>query len=219
MMLEQPDLHPSYFQDDFKNIKDNMTNQRTLLSIREEREKTLAVDDLKKLQSPGKYNFTVDDKSLRGSNTNSMFKNLYGETLLTFLFFSDKNVDNIQKLIRMTVYRHTKQVIDNQSNTELLVVMRSVFLAYSQHPKLIDESMSEKERKVLLAQYTDEVDRLNQLVIDTCVPLIVSQLQQYMVYLHDASSPLRVMEKPLSTSVKGTKNYRSQTQVLVGGDL
>ena len=219
MMLEQPDLHPSYFQDDLKNIKDNMQNQRTLLSVREEREKALAVDDLKKLQSPGKYNFTVDDESLKGSNTNSMFKNLYGETLLTFLFFSDKNVQNIQKLTRMTVYRHTKQVIDNQSNTELLVVMRSIFLAYSQHPKLIDESMSEKERKVLLAQYTGEVDRLNQLVIDTCVPLIVSQLQQYLVYLHDASSPLRVMEKPLSTSVKGTKNYRSQTQVLVGGDL
>lgn len=219
MMLEQPDLHPSYFQDDFKTIKDNMQNQRTLLSVREERERTLAVDDLKKLQSPGKYNFTVDDKSLKGSNTNSMFKNLYGETLLTFLFFSDKNVDNIQKLIRMTVFRHTKQVIDNQSNTELLVVMRSIFLAFSQHPKLLDESISEKERKILLAQYTDEVDRLNQLVIDTCVPLIVSQLQQYLVYLHDSSSPLRVMDKPLSTSVKGTKNYRSQTQVLVGGNL
>jgi hypothetical protein len=219
MMLEQPDLHPSYFQDDLKNIKDNMQNQRTLLSVKEERERTLAVDDLKKLQSPGKYNFTVDDKSLKGSNTNSMFKNLYGETLLTFLFFSDKNVENIQRLIRMTVFRHTKQVIDNQSNTELLVVMRSIFLAFSQHPKLLDESIKEKERKLLLAQYTDEVDRLNQLVIDTCVPLIVSQLQQYLVYLYDSSSPLRVMEKPLSTSVKGTKSYRSQTQVLVGGDL
>jgi hypothetical protein len=148
-----------------------------------------------------------------------MFKNLYGETLLTFLFFSDKNVQNIQKLIRMTVFRHTKQVIDNQSNTELLVVMRSIFLAYSQHPKLLDESMSEKERKTLLAQYTDEVDRLNQLVIDTSVPLVVSQLQQYLVYLHDASSPLRIMDKPLSTSVKGTKTNRSQTQVLIGSDI
>lgn len=219
MILEKPDLHPSYFQDDFKNIKENTQNQRTLLSVREERERTLAVDDLKKLQSPGKFNFTVDDERLRGSNTNSMFKNLYGETLLTFLFFSDKNVQNIQRLIRMTVFRHTKEVIDNQSNTELLVVMRSVFLAYSQHPKLIDASMSDKERKALLAQYTDEVDRLNQIVIDTCVPLVVSQLQQYLVYLHDASSPLRVMEKPLSTSVKGTKTNRSQSQVLMGSDI
>lgn len=219
MKLESPDLHPSYFQDDYKNISDNIKNQRTLLSVREEREKALATSDLKKLTSPGRYNFTDNDNALRGSNTNSMFKNLYGETLLTFLFFSSKNVDNIQKLIRMTVHKHTKQVIDNQSNTELLVIMRSIFLAYSKHPKLLDESMSDQERKALLTLYTDEVDRLNQLVIDACVPNIVSQLQQYFVYLDDASSPLRIMDKPLSTSVKGTKNYRSQTQLLVGTDL
>ena len=216
MNLSQTELHPSQYQ---VNNGANLQQQRTLLSVKQEREKTLAVDDLKKLTSPGKYNLTIDDKNLKGSNTSSVFKNLYGETLLTFLFFSQKNVDNIQKLIRMLVYKHTKEVIDDQSNTELLVVMRSIFLAYSKHPKLLDESMSEQERKKLLLQYTDEVDRLNQLVIDSTVPLIVSQLQQYLVYLSDASSPLRVMEKPLSTTVKGTKSYRSQTQVLLGGDL
>lgn len=216
MNLSQPDLHPSQYQ---VNSGGNLKQQRTLLTVKQEREKTLAVDDLKKLTSPGKFNLTVDDKGLKGSNTNSVFKNLYGETLLTFLFFSQENVDNIQKLIKMLVHKHTKEIVDDQSNTELLVVMRSIFLAYAKHPKLIDESMSEQERKSLLLQYTNEVDRLNQLVIDSTVPLIVSQLQQYLVYLHDASSPLRVMEKPLSTSVKGTKNYRSQTQVLLGTDL
>lgn len=216
MNLSNAELHPSQYQ---VNNGVNLKQPRTLLSVKQDREKTLAVNDLSKLTSPGKFNLTVDDKTLRGSNTQSVFKNLYGETLLTFLFFSQENVDNIQKLIRMLVHKHTKEVIDNQSNTELLVIMRSIFLAYSKHPKLLDESMSEEERKKLLIQYTDEVDRLNQLVIDSTVPVIVSQLQQYLVYLSDASSPLRVMEKPLSTSVKGTKNYRSQTQVLLGSNL
>lgn len=216
MNLSKAELHPSQFQ---TNSGNNLKQQRTLLSVKQEREKALAFDDLKKLTSPGKYNFTVDDNKLKGSNTNSMFKNLYGETLLTFLYFSQQNVDNIQNLIRMLVYKHTKEVIDNQSNTELLVVMRSTFLAFSKHPQLLDESMSVDVKKKLLLQYTDEVDRLNQLVIDSTVPVIVSQLQQYLVYLSDASSPLRVMEKPLSTTVKGTKSYRSQTQVLLGGDL
>jgi hypothetical protein len=216
MILETPEIHPSQFQ---INNGSNLKQNRTLLSVKEERERTLAVDDLKKLTSPGQYKFTVDDKTLKGSNTNSLFKNLYGETLLTFLFFSKENVENVQKLVRMVVFKHTKETIDYQSNEELLVIMRSIFLAFSKHPKLIDESMSDKEKKGLLKLYTNEVDRLNQLVIDTCVPLIVSQLQQYLVYLHDSSSPLRVMEKPLSTSVKGTRNYRSQTQVLLGSDL
>jgi hypothetical protein len=216
MNLEKVEIHPSQFQ---INNGTNLKQTRTLLNLKEERDKALAVDDIKKLTSPGQYKLTIDDKSLKGSNTNSLFKNLYGETLLTFLFFSKGNVDNIQKLIRMIVYKHTKESIDYQSNTELLVIMRSIFLEFSRHPKLIDESMSNIEKTHLLELYTNEVDRLNQLVIDTCVPLIVSQLQQYLIYLYDASSPLRVIDKPLSTSVKGTKTYRSQTQVLLGTDL
>jgi hypothetical protein len=209
-------LHPSQYQ---INNGDNLKQNRTLLSVTQERENRLFINDIKKLESPGKYNFTIDDKTLRGTNTNSLFKNLYGETPLTFLFFSKQNVDNIQKLIRMLVNKHTGQTIDNQSNTELLIVMRSIFLEYSRHPKLIDESMSEDVKKKLIIQYTLEVDRLNKLVVDNTVPSIVSQLQQYLMYLDDASSPLRVMDKPLSTSVKGTKSYRSSTQVLLGGDL
>jgi len=216
MNLSKVEIHPSQFQD---NNEVNLKGDRTILNVIEERGQALTNKDLEKLESPGTYKFTSDDTSLRQSNTNSMFKNLYGETLLTFLFFSSKNVENIQKLIRMTVYKYTNQVIDNQSNTELLVVMRSLFLAYAKHPKLITENMSDKEKKLLLVQYTAEVDRLNQLVIDTSVPLIVSQLQQYLSYLDDASSPLRVMDKPVNTSVTGTKNYRSQTQVLLGSDL
>lgn len=217
--LNSPQLHPSQFQNDKVNIKSNLKNNRTLLSITEERGKTFVTDNLDKLTSPGKYNLTPDDKTLDGSNTKSLFKNLYGETLLTFLFFSEDNITNIQNLIRMTVYKEMKKVVDNQSNTDLMVIMRSIFLAYSEHPKLINESMSEKERKHLLVLYTNEVDRLNQLVVNECVPLVISQLQQYLTYLHDASTPLQVMEKPVSTSVAGTKNYRSQTQVLLGGNL
>lgn len=209
-------LHPSQYQ---INNGGNLKQNRTLLSVTQEREKILATDVLKKLESPGKYNMTIDDKTLRGTNTNSLFKNLYGETPLTFLFFSRQNVDNIQKLIRILVNKHTGQIIDNQSNTELLIIMRSIFLEFSKHPKLIDESMSTDIKNKLLTQYTLEVDRLNKLVVDATVPLIISQLQQYLIYLDDASSPLRVMDKPLSTSVKGTKAYRSSTQVLLGGDL
>lgn len=218
-MLESPEIHPSQFQNDTNNINSNLKNTRTLLSIRDERAQTLAVDDINKLISPGKYNFTENDQELAGSNTSSMFKNLYGETLLTFLFFSSENVNNIQKLIRMLVYKETQKVVDNQSDTELLVIMRSIFLSYSEHPKLIDETMSQKEKDDLIRLYTAEVHRLNQLVIDTCVPNIVSQLQQYLIYLYDSSNPLKIMDKPISTSVSGTKNYRSQTQVLLGGEL
>jgi len=215
------EAHPSIFIDTKNTIKQNIGNQRTLDSITNERQNLLVTTNLSKLESPGAYKFFGDDgdTKLSGSNTRFLFKNLYGETLLTFLFFSDDNINNIQKLIKMLVYKEMNQVIDNQSIIDLQIIMRSIFLSYSLHPKLIDESMSPQEKNALLLQYTTEVDRLNQLVVNETVPLICSQLQQYLSYLTDAGSPRYIMDKPKSDSVTGQKTYRSATNVLLGTPL
>lgn len=217
--LSNPDFHPSQFQDVNINARDNIKGDRTLLSVREERGKSLVTDDLNRLESPGSFKMTVDDKTISGSNTKHMFKNLYGETPLTFLFFSSDNVSNIQKLIRFVVFKETGQKIDDQSQTDLLIIMRSIFLEYHRHPLLIDETMKEAQKRELLKQYTLEVSRLNELVINETVPRIISNLEQYVHYLYDCSSQPVPMEKPKSDSVSGTRTLRSTTQILLGGSL
>ena len=97
--------------------------------------------------------------------------------------------------------------------------MRSVFLAYSEHPPLLDETMSKEKIKFLLKLYTREVARLNQLVIDTIVPKVCSQVQAYLDYLRDSSSGLRTIPRAISTSISGTKSYRSITNILTGSSL
>jgi hypothetical protein len=192
---------------------------RTLQEITKERGQRLTKSKIDELISPGSYNFNTNDDSLSGSNTRHLFKNLYGETLLTFLFFSKTNIDNIQDILKFVVHRETKYIIDNQSVNELLIVMRALFLEYSLHPKLITEEMSDKERSELLKKYTIEVERLNMIVINQVVPKIISQIQQYVDYLRDASEQPYYMDKPQNDSVKGQKQYRSTTQVLIGGEL
>lgn len=192
---------------------------RTLQEITKERGQRLTKSKIDELISPGSYNFNTNDDSLSGSNTRHLFKNLYGETLLTFLFFSKRNIDNIQDILKFVVHRETKYIIDNQSVNELLIVMRALFLEYSLHPKLITEEMSDKERSELLKKYTKEVERLNMIVINQVVPKIISQIQQYVDYLRDASEQPYYMDKPQNDSVKGQKQYRSTTQVLIGGEL
>jgi len=192
---------------------------RTLQEITKERGQRLTKSKIDELISPGSYDFNTNDDSLSGSNTRHLFKNLYGETLLTFLFFSKKNIDNIQDILKFVVHRETKYIIDNQSVNELLIVMRALFLEYSLHPKLITEEMSDKERSELLKKYTIEVERLNMIVINQVVPKIISQIQQYVDYLRDASEQPYYMDKPQNDSVKGQKQYRSTTQVLIGGEL
>lgn len=209
-------FHPSFFD---KTSRDLPSNPRTLELIRQQREKRIESDDIKKLVSPGSFKLTVNDKKISQINTKQLFKNTYSETLLTFLFFSDKNVKNIQKLIKHLIYKEMGYIVDDQSYNELLTVMRSVFLQYSTHPPLITENMSEQERSALYLKYTKEVSKLNEIVINLIVPTIASQLQQYLDYLRDASNPPYYMDKPSNESVKGQRQYRSVTQVLTGFDL
>lgn len=218
--LVRADAHPTFFQDVNINAKENLKNERTLLSVTTERESKLVTSDLNQLESPGNFNFTErKDVELTGSNTRHLFRNLYGETPLTFLFFSKQNIDNIQNVIRHLIYKELFQVIDRQDDKQLMIIMRSIFLEFHRHPKLLTPNMSEDEKTKLTKQYTDEVTRLNDLVINDTVPRIISQLQQYMDYLKDCSTPRSIMDKPQSTSVTGTRNYRSTTSVLLGTNL
>ena len=209
LKLVDQNMHPSMFTNG-TNI--NLKNTRT---VTQDLDQKFTSD----LVSSGKYNLTVDDNKLSGSNTRHLFKNLYGETLLTFLFFSKDNINNIQDIIKMLVYKETKQLIDNQSIIELQIVMRSIFLSYNEHPKLLDPGMSTEEKTILIKQYKNEVDRLNQLVIDTVVPLIISQMQQYFDYIKDASQPRQFMPHPISDSISGTRQFRSVTSILTGSNL
>ena len=52
------------------------------------------------------------------------------------------------------------------------IVMRSVFIQYSRHKENI----------------TKEIECLNHIVIDYCVPKIYSETKGYLKYLHDAST-------------------------------
>lgn len=209
-------FHPSIFE---ISSNDKPLDNRTLQSITKQRGQRLTSETVEQMISPGSFNFTIDDKKVSGSNTRYLFKNLYGETPLTFLFFSDKNIQNIQNILRYNVYKQTNYTIDNQSTNELMIIMRSLFLEYSAHPKLLDESMSDDEKRELLEKYTIEVARLNKIVIDAVLPKVISQIQQYVDYLRDSSKQPYYMDKPKNESVQGMKQYRSATQVLLGGNF
>lgn len=209
-------FHPVLFESQQKDLP---KNTKTLLNVTQERSKILNAE-IKDLKSPGAYKFTQDDSAVSsGSNTRYLFKNLYTETPLTFLFFSEKNINNIQDLLRFNVYKMMNKVIDKQSPTELLIIMRSVFLEYHQHPPLFNPNMTQKQIDELKQMYITEVSRLNQLVLDTILPLTVSSLQQYLDYLRDISKNPEPIPRSIASSITGQREYRSVTQVLLGSNL
>lgn len=209
-------FHPSMFEQQPSSV-DNV--KRTILSIRQERDQKLSEKDFKDIISRGSFAFTEDDKKISKNNTKFMFKNIYGETPLTFLFFSGKNIDSLQNLLRLRTYNETGYVIDDQSVNELLTIMRGVFLEHVSHPPLIHKDMTKDVLENLLVKYTNEVDRLNRLVVEFITPKLISQIKQYLGYLQDASAQPIPLEQPMSDSTTGQKAYKSVTQLLIGGNF
>lgn len=103
-------------------------------------------------------------------------------------FFSKENIDRIQNNIRYQVYQQSNNKINRQSDRELNVIMRSMYLQYSSNNDNYLKS---------------EIEYLNKLVIDYCVPKIITNLTQYIGYKKDITTMYTPMDMPQTTNVAG----------------
>ena len=115
----------------------------------------------------------------------SITKNQLNET-----FFSDANSNIIQNAIRYEIWKKTKYTIGNQSTTQLNIIMRSIYLQYSEN---------------LPYQITNQVKRLNNLVITHSVPNIITNVKQHINYKKALDTMPVVMEHPKNVSSAGSK--------------
>jgi len=117
---------------------------------------------------------------------------------LSIKFFSDENVENIQNLIRYTVYMKTdkKHNVSRQSDLDLKVVMRSIYLQHSPN----------------LKTYIDkQVYYLNKLVVDWSYPKIINEVDQYIGYINSIEKLPVPLQHPTNVSSAGTRNLKSVT--------
>ena len=131
-----------------------------------------------------------------GINKNRSFdKSLKGIQQVSDLsesFFSRKNVNTLQNKIIEEVYKksNNQYKIGRQSETELEIIMRSIYLQNTQN---------------LPCNIEEQVDKLNALVLDYCVPYIIGEVSQYYTYIRDVSEAKPVMDRPTNVSIKGEK--------------
>lgn len=214
-------FHPQMFENQSMNPQ-NKTDLQRVVSDRAFRLPRVDIEDLK---SPGRYDLTPRNDTgydPNKSNTSSVMKNIHIENPLSYLFFSERNISDVQKLIKMTVYKYTDKVIDTTPETfkqELMTVMRSMYLQYGNHQPSLENVRTREEKREILALNVQEVRRLNEIVVNDTTPRIVSQIEQYTVYLSDASTSTQPMELPYNDSSKGQMEYRSVTSVLASGNF
>jgi hypothetical protein len=139
----------------------------------------------------------------QNNNNNDTFKQnalkqIQWQTPLSSMFFSIENMKIIQNSIRYQVYIRSgkKHIVDYQSNIELEVVMRAIYLQYAQN---------------LNCKFVEQIKELNNLVVEWCTPRVLSEVQQYLGYLDDIQKYPVPIELPVQTSQKGTRTLRSVT--------
>lgn len=138
------------------------------------------------------YGLFEEDKKDSDSFNKEAIRNIHINNPISTIFFSQQNIDALQEAIRYQVYVKScnKHIIDKQSETELFIVMRAMYLQYAQH----------KPYGIL-----DQIKDLNKLVLEHVVPKILNEIQIYTFYKKDIQQLPVPMERGEFSSSKGTK--------------
>ena len=148
---------------DFKNTIDSLNNGLI---------KDIKISpDIKKVDT---------QKPLYQNSAEISLKGLIEESDLSNLFFSNNNINAIQKTIRFNIYNNTNKIISNQSTSELIIIMRSIFLNFSDTSDDI----------------LQQIQHLNKKVVDFSIKQIDIQLKQYDGYLEKLHSLPIPIEMP-----------------------
>lgn len=158
-------------------------------------------------QDKFKYQKAFEYKPSCKENTFSKqaISGIHSKNLLNQVFFSNSNLQKIQNLIRFNVYKMTNGEfkIDEQDETQLQIVMRSIYLQYGRN---LDENISE------------QISQLNNIVVDELVPKIISNIKQYIQYLKDKAEPYKLLDRPKNLSNAGLKSLRIDTALGFGDE-
>ena len=112
------------------------------------------------------------------------------ETPLNTLFFSEFNLNLLQRGIRQTFKNNSGISIDYQNPDDLYSIMRVVFINNSgDHYNNINE----------------QVKFMNTRVIQTAISQIQTGVSQYIAYANDIDTISQPMDRPINTSTVGRK--------------
>ena len=128
-------------------------------------------------------------------------KNVQTPNELNKLFFSEENIKRIQKKIKTMVINKTqgKYRLDVDQNVDdLIIVMRSVYMEYGRY---------------LPTGIVRQVKQLNEHVVKTVIPDIITNIKQYYGYLKDINSPLKPIQLPVNVNNAGRNTAPSITSL------
>jgi hypothetical protein len=128
-----------------------------------------------------------------GQFKNEAIKTILQKNPLSDVFFSKENIDYLQNKIINRVYELSgnKHKISRQSDTELKIVMRSIYLQFSLNQ---------------MCDIREQIRQLDESVINEVCPGILSGIEQYIKYKEDITTIPVPIQLPQSLTTKGDRS-------------
>lgn len=138
------------------------------------------------------YDLFKDEKKPNRDFQQEAVRGIWQANDLSRVFFSPENTEALQQGIRYLVWKKSckKHVIGKQSETELHIIMRSIYLQYAEHHPY---------------NILEQVRQLNTLVLNYCVQKILEEINIYTYYRKDIAQLPVPMDRGQYISSKGSK--------------
>jgi hypothetical protein len=130
---------------------------------------------------------------------NTVLRGIVEDNEISRLYFSQENINRIQKKIKVAVYERSQgkfKLEEDQDESDLVVVMRAVYL---------------DNCKNLTNQTVRQVKLLNDSTVNYLLPDLLTNIKQYYGYIKDISQPLTPMMRPMGTTNAGRRTLPSYT--------
>jgi len=111
-------------------------------------------------------------------------------TPLNTVYFSQANVERVQRLLRDAIKSETGLSIDRQNQDDMLAFMRYTYINNAINP---------------YGNIETQVNKMNQQVVAKMLPQVRDGLSSYILYLRDASTLYVPNSLPVNTSVAGDR--------------
>jgi hypothetical protein len=129
--------------------------------------------------------------------------------LLFYFFFSKDNFESLQRNIRYMVHKYSGYNIGNQSESDLIIIMESIYNEYAKH---VDDKGTPVD--ILFKHIREQLVILNKFVLQESVPIIINGILQKVGFISTfENKDTTRLDRPVNTNVSGTQVYRTIDQL------
>ena len=147
------------------------------------------------LSSHRKDYFNEFNKKLSKENPN------YQGYILKDLFFSQGNIEIIQRQLVLSVYKESnkKYVIPFQKYESIITTMKYMFYSYA---------------KNLPYDITQQIEELNEYTVKDLTPMVLKNIERRQTYIDEINSPPPVNPLPTNVNSAGNRTLPSFTSTI-----